>query len=278
MSAPTAMPLALSASMTCMNPLALGATMAELDAEGLSAYHIDICDGVFAPTFLLYPSLLPWLRQATDRRLDVHLYCVHPSRYIDELIESGAHTIIVQLEAEDSFRALVPLIAARGVRAGLGILPGTPVPDSVAEVIPQLSMIVANTVGPAYAGQRYDPRGLETIQAAARLCETAGASVEIAVDGAVSEQRLAELFRAGANHLVLGTSSVFARGADWRARFRSFRAAAERAFQENGAGLPGGGAGGGVITPRGGAVDLGASGPQNAGTAEGNGEGHQGRR
>ena len=226
------MSLTLSASMTCMDPLNLGRTVAELDAEGLAVYHLDVCDGVFAPTFLLYPSLLPWLRQATDSRLDVHLYCVHPSLYIDEFIEKGAHSIVVQLEAEDSFQELIPRIVSRGIRAGLGILPGSKVPGSLAAVLPLLSMVVANTVGPAYAGQSYDPRGLETIRAVRGMCESTGVAVEIAVDGAVQEERLADFFGAGANHLVLGTSSVFARGADWPARFRSFRAAAEELYRE----------------------------------------------
>jgi ribulose-phosphate 3-epimerase len=222
--------LTLSASVTCMNPLTLGQTIRDLDAAGLSTYHLDVCDGRFARTFLLYPGLLPHLRQATRGRLDVHLYCLEPSLYLDEFIACGAHTIIVQMEAEESCMELIPRIAGRGVRAGLGILPGTPVPDSLKSIIPFLSMVVANTVGPAYAGQPYDARGLETIRRVKELCDACGASAEIAVDGSVSEERLEGFFRAGADHLVLGTASVFTPGGDWTQRFRSFRARAEESF------------------------------------------------
>ncbi|MGA2765003.1 MAG: hypothetical protein ABSG17_16760 [Spirochaetia bacterium] len=224
--------LSLSASVTCMDPLTLGQTIAALDAAGLSAYHIDVCDGRFARTFLLYPGLLPHLRRATNGRLDVHLYSVQPSLYLDELITGGAHSIVVQLEAEESFLDLIPRIAGSGVRAGLGILPGTPVPDSLKDVLPRLSMVIANTVGPAYAGQPYDPRGLETIRRVRELRDACGASTEIAVDGSVCEERLESFVRAGADHLVLGTASVFQPGVDWAKRFQLFRSIAEESFRK----------------------------------------------
>ena len=224
--------LNLSASMTCMDPLHLGQTVTDLDAAGVSTYHIDVCDGRFARTFLLYPGLLPYLRPATTARLDVHLYCVRPSLYLDEFIEGGTESIIVQLEARESLVDLISRITRRGVRAGLGILPGTPVPAALKSILGSLSMVVANTVGPAYAGQPYDPRGLETIRKIRALCDASGVSPEIAVDGSVSEERLESFFRAGANHLVLGTSSVFKPGADWPGRFREFRAIAEESFQK----------------------------------------------
>lgn len=222
--------LTLSASMTCMNPLTYRETIGALDAAGLSAYHIDVCDGHFAKTFLLYPALLRSLREVTDKRFDVHLYCTRPSFYIDEFVECGADSIIVQLEADENYAELVSRIALKGIKAGLGILPGTPIPESIRDVLPALSMVVANTVGPAYAGQPFDPRGIDTIKSMRAICEKTGAALEIVVDGAVSEKRLGSLFSAGADHLVLGTSSVFKPGADWGMEFQSFRAVAEAAF------------------------------------------------
>jgi ribulose-phosphate 3-epimerase len=228
----------LSASVTCMNPLTYRETIQSLDAAGLTAYHIDVCDGQFAKTFLLYPALLPSFREVTSTRLDVHLYCFEPSLYIDEFVKCGADSIIVQLEAHESYAQIIPRIARLGVRAGLGILPGTPIPQSVREVLPALSMVVANTVGPAYAGQQYNPEGVETITRMRAICDEAGATPEIVVDGAVNEKRLENVFSAGADHLVLGTSSVFKNGADWGKELRAFRAIAEASFKKFGRHFP----------------------------------------
>ena len=226
--------LRLSASVTCMNPLTYTETIRGLDAAGLSAYHVDVCDGRFAKTFLLYPGLLPYLREVTGARLDVHLYCLQPSLYIDEFVERGADSIIVQMEAHEDYAPIVARIAGRGIRAGLGILPGTPVPDSIREILPVLSMVVANTVGPAFAGQPYDPRGLQNLDRVRALCDEVGATPELVVDGAVNEERLEAAFSCGANHLVLGTSSVFTQRADWPEKLRAFRAIAEASFERFG--------------------------------------------
>lgn len=222
--------LMLSASVTCMNPLAYRETIPALDAEGLSAYHLDVCDGHFARTFLLYPGLLPHLRSLTTRRLDVHLYCTQPSWYVDEFVACGADTIIVHQEAAEDPGPVIEQIVARGVGAGLAYLPSSPVPDSVVALLPLLRVVVANSVGPAYAGQPFDPRGLANMRRIRELAVATGRPVEVAADGSVREDRLADFFAAGSDHLVLGTSSVFSPAGDPVANFRAFRRAAEAAF------------------------------------------------
>jgi len=222
--------LTLSASVACMNPLTYRETIPALDAEGLSAYHFDVCDGHFARTFLLYPGLLSRLRSITKRRFDVHLYCVRPSWYLDEFIASGADTIIVHVEAEEDPRPVIERILARGVGAGLAYLPNTPVPDSVRALLPFLRVVLANSVGPAYAGQAFDPRGLANMRRLRELAVAIGKPLEVAADGSVREDRLADFFAAGSDHLVLGTSSVFAASGDPIAAFRTFRRVAEAAF------------------------------------------------
>jgi ribulose-phosphate 3-epimerase len=226
--------LRLAASVTCMSPLTYRETIPALDAEGLCAYHLDVCDGHFAPTFLLYPGLLPHLRLLTRCRLDVHLYCVTPSRYVDEFADGGADTLIIHWEIQEDPAAVVAKIRARGAAAGLAFLPTTPVPDSLASLLPSLRMVVANSVGPAYAGQRFDPRGLANLRRVRALARAAGRDLEVAADGSVSRERLPAFFAAGSDHLVLGTSSVFAPGQDPALALRDFKRLAEAAFAAEG--------------------------------------------
>lgn len=222
--------LTLSASVTCMNPLTYGTTIPALDAAGLSAYHLDMCDGRFAPTFLLYPGLLPHLRSVTTRRLDVHLYCLRPSLYVDELARCGADTIVIHHEIEEDPAAVLQQIRSLGVAAGLAFLPTTTVADSVGALFPGLRMVVANSVGPAYAGQVFDPRGLDNMRRVRELAASAGCAVEIVADGSVRADRLPSFFAAGCDHLVLGTASVFSPNTDWIANFAAFRRVAEDVF------------------------------------------------
>jgi ribulose-phosphate 3-epimerase len=212
----------LSASMSCANALSYSDVMTELERAGIDGYHFDFCDGHFAPTFLLWPGLVRDLRPLTTKRFDVHLYCTHPSRYLDELARAGADLVVVHLEASEDYRDVVRRIRDRGLRAGLAILPGSTVPDELQEVLPQLNLVIANTVGPAYAGQPFDPRGVAN---AARVRAMAqNLDLEIAADGNVGPARLPVMLSAGCSHLICGTSSIFKPGHRLDEALAGFRA------------------------------------------------------
>jgi ribulose-phosphate 3-epimerase len=213
-----------------MNPLTMKETLPLLDAEGVSVYHIDICDGHFAKTFLLYPKFLTYLKEITDRRLDVHLYCTTPSQYIEELVDCGADTIIIHYETVEPVEAVLQKILDHGAKAGLAFLPSTEIPDSVAQFLPLLKVVLTNTVGPAYAGQPFDSRGLNNMKKAKKLLVATHSTAELAADGAVSEERLPAFFDAGANHLVLGTNSIIKPNMNIASTMRAFKKVAEACF------------------------------------------------
>jgi ribulose-phosphate 3-epimerase len=213
----------LSASVSSIDPLDYRRDLRGLDKAGIDGFHFDLCDGHFAPTIQLSPAVVRSARRLTDKRLDVHLYCTHPSRYIQELADCGADCLIVQVESAEDYREVVRRVSDRGLAAGVGILPWTTVPESLVEVIGEVAFVVANTVGPAYPGQPYDARGLETARSVRALARKLHPGLEIAIDGSVSLERLPQMLAAGARHLVCGTGCVFRPGrlpAQWLKDFR----------------------------------------------------------
>lgn len=203
--------------------------MAELTAAGIDAIHFDLCDGLFAPTLLLPTALLKAARPTTTCRFDAHLYCMHPSRLLDELVISGADVVIVHWEAAEEAAEAVRRIRNAGLRAGIGLLPGTPVPALLQELLPALTIVITNMVGPAFAGQPFDARGLENARTVAAMARSMGHSLEIAADGSVSAERLPLLRDAGCNHLICGTSSLFRPGKPIGESLIAFRQAVAQA-------------------------------------------------
>ena len=200
----------ISASLSCANPINIKEDFNKLEKSDIDAYHIDFCDGVFAPTFLLNPAVVNALRPLTKKRLDVHIYGHHPSYFLEELKESGADAVIVQVETEGENY----LDTLRGIRklkmiAGVGILPTSTVPANIEDVLQLASIVVANTVGPAFAGQKFLPKGLENMRKIFNIAEGLGLHIEFIADGGVSKETLPLLLESGANHFVLGTSSLF---------------------------------------------------------------------
>jgi ribulose-phosphate 3-epimerase len=223
------MNILLSASMACADPLAYRDTVARLDEVGIDALHFDLCDGHFAHTFLLAPNLLRALRPLSSCRFDAHLYCTHPSRYLDELRSAGADVVIVQIEASESPAEVVTSIAAAGMRPGIALLPTTPVPETLAALLPVVAMVTVNMVGPAYAGQPFDARGLENARTVAAMARSQQLDLEIAADGHVSREWLPELLASGCTHLVCGTSSIFQPDQDVGDALVRFRRSVEEA-------------------------------------------------
>ncbi len=219
--------LLLSASVSCINPLDYRQTVTALDAAGIDSFHFDICDGHFAPTFLLTSSLVKALRPLSRRRFDIHLYCTHPSRYLEEFAAAGADLFIVQVESSEDHKEVIRRVRALGKEAGLGLLPESQMPPDLRETAAGVRLIVANTVGPAYSGQPFDPRGLENATRVRRLLDENRASCELGVDGGISDSRLPIILAAGVTHLVMGTSSIFMAEEHPETLLARFRATAE---------------------------------------------------
>jgi ribulose-phosphate 3-epimerase len=200
----------LSASLSCGNLLNLQMDIKQLEKSAITCYHLDFCDGVFAPTFLLSPAVVKAMRPLTKKRLDVHIYGHHPSLYLQELKECGADVVIVQVEVSgEDYKDTLQKINALGMTAGIGILPTSEVPKEIRQVLPFASIVVANTVGPAYAGQAFDPHGLENLKNIHDIASDMGLSLELIADGGVSRETLPLLLEAGACHFVMGTKALF---------------------------------------------------------------------
>jgi ribulose-phosphate 3-epimerase len=142
---------------------------------------------------------------------------------VNELAACGADVVVVHVEIAEDYVQVVRQIKQSGLQAGLAILPGSDLPAELEDILPELSLLVANTVGPAYAGQPFDPRGLKNMAQLSQLVSDSGLTMEIAADGNVSVERLDDLLAAGCTHLVCGTSSIFKPNNDLAEALAGFR-------------------------------------------------------
>ena len=199
----------LAASVGCIDPLEFRDKITELDRGGIDAYHFDLSDGHFAPTIVLSIPTIGAFRRCTDNRIDVHIYCTHPSTFLEELKENGTDTCIICIESDENIREVIHKIRDAGMRVGIGILPTSDIPKDMPDLLTLTDMVIANTVGPAYPGQPFNPRGLKNLSAIHRMITDSGRDIELAVDGNVRLDRIRDFLSRGARHFVCGTSSIF---------------------------------------------------------------------
>ena len=151
------------------------------------------------------PSLL-----AADFLLDVHLMIVHPEKYVERFAKAGAAMISFHYEAAlEQSGAVIDLIHAQGVKAGIVLNPDCPV-EKVYPYLEKVDFVLLMSVFAGFGGQSLIPETLERIRRVkARLRRIGRArEVPIEVDGGIGPANAGEVTAAGARILVAG-SSVF---------------------------------------------------------------------
>ena len=199
----------LAASMACSDFRCLEKTIKILEKANVNILHFDFCDGHFAPTFQFSPMILKSIRPITNLTFDVHLYCNYPSRYLKEIKECGADVVVVHIESKDDYRNTVRAINRLGLRAGIGVLPKTTIPEDIEKIFPHISLIVVNTVGPAFSGQEFNKKGLDNIVYLKEKVDKQKHEIDIAADGGVNIKTLKILLESGVNILTCGSTSIF---------------------------------------------------------------------
>lgn len=212
-----------SASIVCVRPFSYGETVEKLDRAGVDGYHFDMCDGQFAPTLLGSYDLISDFKRHTQNRLDIHLYCRHPSVFIEEFAKAGADTVIVMHESEDDIPPILERIRSLGMRPGIGILPNSEADSDLLDYLPVCDMVIVNMVGPAYPGQPENLKGLDNLEKVTAEVEKKNLSIEVGVDGKFRREKLRPYFDAGLTHFVCGASSIFIAGTDIAENLRNLR-------------------------------------------------------
>jgi len=169
--------------------------------------HIDVMDGVFVPNISFGFPVLKAIRKASDKCLDVHLMIVGPERYIGRFAEAGADILTFHYEATADVRACIGLIRKTGARVGISVKPATPV-RVLRDILPLVDMVLIMSVEPGFGGRAFIPEALQKIADLRAMARQQGLDTLIEVDGGISARNAGEIYAAGADILVAG-SSVF---------------------------------------------------------------------
>lgn len=172
---------------------------------GADWIHVDIMDGRFVPNITLGAKGVSAVRQSTELPVDVHLMIEEPHRHLEAFAEAGADIITVHQETSPHLHRTVQRIRELGVRPGVTLNPGTPI-EAVAEVLPDVDLVLIMSVNPGFGGQRFIPQSLARLERTRSLLPPGSDGIEVEVDGGVSEKNALVLARAGATVLVAGTA------------------------------------------------------------------------
>lgn len=206
----------LSPSILSADFSRMGEEIKAVERAGAQYIHIDVMDGMFVPNISYGMPVIKSLRKITDKVFDVHLMVEEPIRFIGAFVESGADLISVHAEACKDVAETLKEIKRYGKKCAVAINPKTPV-TVVKPYLFDVDMILVMSVEPGKGGQKFIDGSLEKVRSVRKMLDEAGISVDVEIDGGISEENICDAVVAGANVIVAG-STIFCGDATERTR------------------------------------------------------------
>lgn len=189
----------LSADFGCLRDELLRA-----EESGCDMIHFDVMDGHFVPNISYGVPVLKSIRKYSRLPFDVHLMISDPNAYIEPFAKAGADGITFHLEATANPVGVIEKIHSFGLRAGVSVKPKTGV-RLLYPLVGIMDMALIMTVEPGFGGQGFIPETLDKIKALREYSVSKDISLDIEVDGGITDKTAPLVREAGANVLVSGS-------------------------------------------------------------------------
>lgn len=193
----------------------LGRQVREAVEGGVDALHFDVADTSFTPTISFGPRVVASVARAAGVPCEAHLMVEKPEAVAQQLAGSGVSRVYFHVEATRAPFRVVQALSDLGFEPGVALSPATGV-GVVEPLLPHVAAVLVLLVEPGLGGQRMIKGALRKVAELRAARERERYSYLIAVDGGIKPDNVADVVKAGADIVVVG-SAIFASGDPRRA-------------------------------------------------------------
>lgn len=188
----------------------LGEEAVRAEKAGADMLHMDVMDGQYVEDLSFGPGVIKAVRNHVSLPFDTHVMARDPEWMLQHLKDAGVSIVTVQAEAVTHLQRILRQIRCLGMRPGVALNPSTPL-TAVEWVLDDMELLLVMTVNPGMGGQKMLPAMIRKVAAAKEMLISAGREdMLLQVDGGVDKDTIGNLYRAGADTFVAGTSVFLA--------------------------------------------------------------------
>ncbi len=179
--------------------------------------HIDLADGVFAPSKLLSPKQLWWPEGMV---VDLHVMYESVRPFAADLIKLKPHMVIVHAESVGSYYEIAQQFKAAGIKVGVALLAKTDV-QTIKPALHEIDHVLVFSGDLGHFGGTANLQLLDKVQDLRALRN----DLEIGWDGGINAKNAKQLVAAGVD--VLNVGGAIHRAKDPAAAYATLKSISE---------------------------------------------------
>jgi ribulose-phosphate 3-epimerase len=168
-------------------------------------FHLDIMDGHFVPNLTFGHPIVELICKKSKHKCDAHFMVKNPEFYAETMKTYGIHNFTFHYESIIDSSGLILELKKDYPSVGISIKPNTPTTKLSDDILNNVDLVLVMSVEPGFGGQSFIPSTYQKILELKNRRDSLKAKFSIQIDGGVSLENAALLFKAGADNLVAGS-------------------------------------------------------------------------